>query len=264
MANGYKYCIILERKIHTLKKLANIRYLPRYFAILSTLILLSLCIATPAAQASPQVCSLNDVKCVITLGNLRIAMRQTALATLKAKVVTQQQAHHIADNQATTLLNDIKANQDGLADLKTKLDAETNVQAARQDVRHIDTQLRIYDVVLRRDYHRLHLDIEVTILDKLKDLEPHIQNSINKAPSDQQAQLTTLFNDYKAQLAESESQLDIAQAALPTLTVTNFNTNHAAYAASMGNLISAEQKIHADLHKALSDLHQIVQIRKAK
>ena len=249
-----------------LKLLTTMRRFPQRFALLTGLALISLFVTAPAAMAAPlaQKCAPTDVKCVIAFGDHAIADRQTALDKLADSVTTMQQKHHISDAQADALHTDIKSNRDGLTAIKTKLDAETDAQAARQDVKNVYEQLRIFAVVIPRDTRHLHLDIEVTLADKLRDLEQHLQQVVNNDKDDKKAKLTDLFNDYTAAVADAEGQVDIAQAIFPMLTVANFNANHAAFTTDLHNLSNAEQRIHTDLHKAASDLHQISQLLKSK
>ncbi|HEU5228653.1 MAG TPA: hypothetical protein VFU49_12635 [Ktedonobacteraceae bacterium] len=250
-----------------LKLLTIVRRFPQRFALLTGLALISLFVTAPAAMAAPsqvQKCANTDVKCVITFGDHVIVERQTALDKLADSVTTMQQKQHISDAQADALHTDIKSNRDGLTDIKTKLDAETSAQAARQDIKNVYEQLRIFAVVLPRDARHLHMDIEVTLADKLRDLEQHLQQVVNNDQDDKKAKMTDLFNDYKAAVADAEGQVDIAQAIFPMLTVANFNANHAAFTTDLHNLSNAEQRIHTDLHKAAADLHQISQLLKSK
>lgn len=250
-----------------MKLLTTIRRFPQRFALLTALTLISLFATAPAAMAAPsqaQKCANTDVKCVITFGDNLIVARQTALDKLADSVTALQQKHHISDVEADALHTDIKTNRDGLTAIKTKLDAETSAQAARQDIKNVYEQLRIFAVVIPRDARHLHMDVEVTLADKLRDLEQHLQQVVNNDNDDRKAKLTDLFNDYKAAVTDAEGQVDVAQAVFPMLTVANFNANHAAFGTDLHNLSSAEQRIHADLHKAASDLHQIAQLLKSK
>ena len=209
-------------------------------------------------------CAPTDTQCFITAGNQFIALRQTALTALSGKVTARENQHLITSDQSNVLQSDISTNQSGLAALKSKLDAETDPKAARQDVVNIFFQFRIFAVVLPRDYRRLYLDIAVNIDVKLRSVGPKVQEAISKAPAGEQAQLNTLFNDYKNQLSTAESQFDVAQGAFPALTPSNFNYNHSTYQTTLSNLDTAEHTIHTALKQAGSDLHQIAQILKGK
>jgi len=243
-------------------------HIPRRFATFAILSIVALGILVPttafAATTSTQKCAPTDTQCFITVGNQFIAIRQTALITLSGKVTTRENQHLISSDQSNVLQSDIGTNQSGLASLKSKLDAETNPQAARQDVVNIFFQFRIFAVVLPRDYRRLYLDVAVNVDSKLRSLGPGVQQAINNAPAGEQAQLNTLFNDYKNQLSTAESQFDVAQTAFPALTPANFNYNRSTYQSTLSSLDAAEHTIHTALKQAGSDLHQIAQILKGK
>ncbi|HXZ04214.1 MAG TPA: hypothetical protein VEH81_05230 [Ktedonobacteraceae bacterium] len=240
--------------------------IPRRFAIFATLCLLALGILVPttafAAVNTNNKCATTDTQCIIAAGDQLIASRQTALTTLSGKVTARENQNQITSDQANVLQSDISTNQSGLAALKSRLDAETDPKAARLDVANIFFQFRIFAVVLPRDYRRLYFDVEVNVDSKLRNLAPSVQQAINKAPAGEQAQLNTLFNDYKNQLSTAESQFDVAQAAFPALTPANFNYNRSTYQATLRNLDTAERTIHNALKQAGSDLHQIAQIIK--
>jgi hypothetical protein len=241
-------------------------HLLQRLSIISALSALALGILVPtaalASSTSSQKCAAGDVACVIAAGDQDIAVRQTALTTLSGKITTQLNKKTITSDQANTLQADVTTNENGLAALKTRLDAETDVKAARQDVQNIFLEFRIFAVVLPRDYHQLHLDIETNIMIKLKNLEPTLQQAINGAPGANQAQLNTLFSDYKAQVAAAETQIDTAQVDIPALTPANFNTNRATYETTLSNLSAAEKAANQGLHLASKDLDQITKLLK--
>lgn len=206
------------------------------------------------ASAAPPIC---DLKCVISFGDAKIAERQAALTKLGGAISNQAKDAHITSDQANALQADVKTNQTGLEALKSKLDAETQASAARQDVKDIYEQFRIFAVVLPRDYRSLELDIEINVAHKLKDLESKLQDAINGAPSSIKDQLTTLYNDYAMQVSNAEAQIDAAQGELPQLTPTNFNTDQTGYKTALTNLRNDVHTASKDLHEAAKDLHQM-------
>jgi hypothetical protein len=191
-----------------------------------------------------------------------IAARQTALTTLSGKVSGRLNQQLISSDQAAVLQSDIGTNQQGLSALQTKLNGETNAQAARQDVVNILFQFRIFAVVLPRDYRHLYLDIAVTVDARLRGFGPKVQEAIQKAPASEQAQLQSLFSDYQNQLSTAEGQFDSAAADIVTLTPENFNYNRASYTSTLSNLTTSLKTIQTALHQAGQDLHQIAQILK--
>jgi hypothetical protein len=246
----------------------RLRHRPHSFATFTILSILALSILVPstafAATNSNTKCAPTDTQCLINAGDQLISSRLTALTTLGSKVTARENQHLITSDQVIALQSDISTNQSGLAALKSKLDAETNPKAARLDVTNIFFQFRIFAVVLPRDYRRLYFDVEVNIDIKLRSLGHGVQQDISKAPAGEQAQLNTLFNDFKNQLSTAESQFDVAQAAFPALTPANFNYNRSTYQTTLSNLDKAEHTIHTALKQAGNDLHQIAQILKGK
>lgn len=218
---------------------------------------------TFAATVQTGKCTKNDVQCVIAFGNQAIVLRQNALTTLSSKVTNQLNEGNIGSDQSAALQADITTNQNNLASLKTKIDGDTDAQVARQDVKSIYTQFRIFAVVLPRDYRLLHVDIESVLDGKLKKLGPQLQQSISKAPASEQAALNALYSDYQQQLATAETQIDTAISLFPTLTPANYNTDHATYTNNLQAVKTAEAAAHVALHQAAKDLHQIAQMLKS-
>ena len=251
-----------------MKFLATLRRMPKRFAAIGILSILALGAFIPAtalaAGPTSQKCTATDTQCWITLGDQLIAERQTSLTNLGSKITERLNGQLITSDQASVLQTDVSTNASGLAALQTKLNAETNAPAARQDVVNIFLQFRIYAVVLPRDYRRLFLDMAVNVDAKLRDLSGQLKQAIQGAPASEQGQLNTLYNDYIAQLTTAESQFDVAQSDFPALTPSNFNYNRSAYDSSLNSLKTAEQTIHDALKQAGQDAHQIAKILKGK
>ncbi len=225
---------------------------------LITLVLFAFLPSGSALAATPK-CGLKDVNCIITIGDQEIAARITALNTLNGKVVALQKANQINADQANAIESDITTNENGLTALKKQLDVETNAKAARADVQAIVYSFRIFLVVLPRDYHQLHLAVEIVVSNKLAQHLPDIQQAVKQAPAGKQHTLNPLLNDYQAQLTQAQAQISTAKLLLPDLTVDNFNHNFATYKSDLKQLETAEQDAHSDLHNAAKDLHTIAQ-----
>lgn len=212
--------------------------------------------AFAASTQSPK-CAANDVKCVINAGDTLISNRQTSLNTLNGKISTDQTNHKITSDQASALQSDVKANQTGLNNLKTKLDAETNAKSARQDVANIFSQFRIYAVVLPRDYRHIEMDIEMNAKATMQGAAPAIKTAIGSAPADKQNKLNALYSDYQKQVADAEKQLDTAQSDFPAMTPENFDQNRSSYETTRTALDNALKAARGDLHQAAKDLNQM-------
>jgi hypothetical protein len=214
-------------------------------------------VALAATSTTPK-CTAKDVSCVIQFGNQQISNRITALNKLDATITDDQNKHLIDDDHATSLHSDVQTNVTGLNTLKTTLDAETDAKTARQDVDKIYTQFRIYAVVLPRDYRRLHLAIEITVDTTLKALVTPTGALVDNASANK-TELNNLFADFKDQLSDAESKIDLAQQTWPLLTPDSYNNDRTTYTANLKNLTTYEQTAHNDLHKAAADLHKISQ-----
>lgn len=256
-----------------MKLFVTLRHLylrPVAVAILSLLALSAFLPATAFAaspSSSPTAtprCAPTETQCIINLGDQLIATRQTALTNLNSKVTGDLNKQLITGDEAAVLQSDISTNQQGLSALQTKLNAETNAQAARQDVVNIFWQFRIYVVVLPRDYRQLYLDIARTLDTKLRGFGPQVQQAIEKAPINEQPQLQSLFSDYQAQLTTAEGQFDAAATDVIALTPSNYNYTRASYENTLASLNASLKTIRSALHQAGQDLHQIAGILKDK
>ena len=220
--------------------------------------------ALPAiALAAPQDTRCGtDIACVKKFGDDAIAKRQTSLDGATTRINGFVTKGALTSTQAGPLLDQITTNKNGLASLKTKLDGETDITAARTDVKNIYLQFRIYAVFLPRTRHVVALDIMTNVDNKLKGLEPKIEDAIAKAPADKKDQLNTAYSDFKAQLKEAEAQIDAAQGQLPVLTPNTYNTDRATYDKAFAALHADTKAAHDALKKARDDLHQIAMILK--
>jgi hypothetical protein len=213
--------------------------------------------AAPHQQAR---CAATDVACVIAAGDVLITNRQNSLNTLSSKVSADLSAHKITSDQASVLRADITTNRTGLSNLKSKLDAETNARAARQDITTIFLQFRIYAVVLPRDYRRIQMDVEINVKSLMGSVAARIKQAISAAPANEQARLNALFSDYQKQVTAAESQLDIAQRDFPAMTPENFNQNRLSYQATKTALDNALRAARVDLHQAAKDLGEMARV----
>lgn len=245
-------------------KTLNVRIFSQHVVTLGVMGIMAVSALLPtavfAAPASATKCAATDTACVIAVGDKLISDRQAALTKLSTTISNDLTAKKITSDQASALQSDVTTNQTGLTNLKTKLDAETTAKAAREDVANIFTQLRIFAVVLPRDYRHIQLDIEQNVKALMQTVAPAIQDAIAKAPADKQAKLNELFKDYQQQVAAAEAQIDIAQNAFPSMTPENFNLNRTTYEQTRKAVVEAVRDVRIDLHKAGDDLKQMARL----
>lgn len=217
------------------------------------------CATPPAGQTVLQ--------CIIAFGDSEIARRDTALNTFSGKVTAQANDKHVTSDQASALQQDVTTNLNGLAALKTTLDAATTIADARKDVALIFTQFRIFAVVLPRDAHHLWLDILSNVDQKMKDAEDKIQDAINKTSGDDdkngdKAAIAAAFQDYRNQLSSAEGQLDGALGLLPTLTPAQYNDKTSPYRTNYTDYVNDIHTAAQDIKAAAADLKKIVALLK--
>lgn len=220
----------------------------------------SIALAAPSASAS---CNLS---CLQSFGDKEIGKRLASLADATSKINTVVSKGHLTSTQATPLLNQITTNQNGLKSLQASLDAisgdtKDNETLARQDDKDIFAQYRIYAVFLPVLRHVVLLDVMTNVDQKMRAAQPKIEKAID-GDKTHQAQLNTLYSDYKTQFAEAEAQIDAAQGQLPVLTPSTFNEHNGDYQTAWNTFKSDCQNAYNALKQAKNDLHQIVTILK--
>jgi hypothetical protein len=234
------------------------RHVTTRIALLGATVILSLLAslgagAAPASAASPSSCGSN-LQCVISFGDARIDERLAALNVLIGRV----NAHpYLTASQKSALVSDANTNISGLNTLKSKLDAETSVSAARADVQSIYTQFRIFAVVLPRDYAEIWLDHEMNAHDALVGVEPTLQSLITDA-SNQGLNVTQeqqQYQDMGNKLADSATQDSNASALIPSLIPSNYPGTAQTFQQMRSDL----KQGHSDILGAFEDAKNIVQ-----
>ena len=227
------------------------------FAIPATTLAAS---AASAASTHTNISCGGNLSCVVNFGNQQIQDRLNALNTLNGRVSYWLNKQAITSTQASALQSDVSTNESGLNALQSKLDAETSIQEARQDVHNMYDQFRIYAVVLPRDYRTIHADIAGNIDAKLQGMESDLQTDINSAPSSEQQQLTSYYNNFVMEVNAAANDVSTAQNGLAVLTPANFNANPGSYEATQASVTTADQNAHKELHQCGYDLHQIEKV----
>ena len=209
------------------------------------------------------LCGASDTQCVITFGNTAIAARQTALSKLNGRVTEVNSDGRISSADNAALVGDIATNESGLTTLKGQLDSATDAKTARDDVKMIYSQFRIFAVVLPRDYHQLWLDMIIHTDTRLAGSETLTQDAINGAPASVQGQANTLFTDLKSQVSTAQAQTQAAQPIYAQLTPAAFDANATAYAQTFGIYKTDIHTAQTATKQAISDLHQIITLLKS-
>jgi chromosome segregation ATPase len=213
---------------------------------------------TPTKSLNPamQATRLATLK---TKGDTEIARRLTNLNATLGKVsgLTSLSA---ADKQALTA--QIQKEIGGLTTLKTKLDGETTLDAARTDVQSVITDYRVYVLVMPVARLVEAIDRLTEVEAKLTTLQAKIQGATDK---DQ-----TAGKDVAAiqkNITDMQSQINTAQTATTGLTAkllalqpADYNTDHTVlsqYRTTVGTAVAAVKTARNDAKSAVDALNAL-------
>src|ERR1700683_2187458 len=132
---------------------------------------------TPSATATPAA----EPTRLATLkprGDAEINRRITNLTAALAKV---QAVTALTASDKSTLVSQIQTEVSGLNALKSKLDADTTLAAARTDVQSIVADYRVYVLMLPKARLAAAFDSLAVVQTKLTALETQLQTAINNA-----------------------------------------------------------------------------------
>ena len=196
---------------------------------------------------------------VVARGDADIDARITALNKLNARV---QALKNESAAQKASIAAQIQSNINGLTALKTKIDAATDVTAARSDSQLIFTSYRIYVLLVPQSWILASADRVTTIAGLMTDLGAKIQARISAeqtAGTDVSA-LTAAYADMTAKIADANTKAASARAGVSSLTPDQGDQTKAA--ANRAALIAARADIKAatqDLHAARADIKTMLQ-----
>ncbi len=190
---------------------------------------------------------------IISKGDQEIARRLASLATLTTKI---NAATRLTASDKTTLTNEVNDTISGLNTLKTKLDSETTIAAARTDVQDIYTEYRVYALVAPKINLVKVADDQQVAEQKLATLIQKLQSRITTAQSKgkEATALQNALNDMTTKVNAAQSISSSIQSKVIGLQPTDYNSDHAILSGDSAQLKSA----HADNQAAYQDAKQIV------
>lgn len=215
--------------------------------------------ATPTLTL-PQVTTENQTKLsnqtslskVITLGNKQITNRLASLAKLKTAITKSK----LTADQQTTLTSMIDTNVNGLTQLKTKLDAETDINLAKADVTSIYADYRIYAVLTPQINSLRQLDMNTNTLAKLQNTTfVKYQTKIDSLKAKGQ---TALVAKMEAGLAKAKTDATTADGLISSTTTLAQNLKPADYPTksktTLTQIRTNLKQIHSDFQMIRTDL----------
>jgi hypothetical protein len=155
----------------------------------------------------------------------------------------------------------VQTNISGLSTLKTKIDADTDVTAARTDDQSIFNDYRIYALVIPQGWLLASGDRVSTINGLMMDIGVKLQARISadQAAGKDVTALIATQSDMNAKIADSQKQVAAAQARISVLTPDQGDTTKAA--ANKAALVAARADIKVatqDLSSARADIAKVM------
>lgn len=190
---------------------------------------------------------------IISKGDQEITRRLSSLTTLSAKI---NAATRLTASDKTTLTNEVNDTITGLTALKTKLDSETTITAARADAQDIYTEYRVYALVAPKINLIKVADDQQVVEQKLQTLIQKFQTRINaaKAKGKEVSAIQDTLSDMNANATASASVSSSIEAKVIGLQPTDWNSDHQILSGDSAQLKTA----HIHNVAAYNDAKQIV------
>ncbi len=202
--------------------------------------------------------------------NLKSTVADNALTRLKSKATKEIDRRVNKLNQALTRINNatkltssdkvsltsqIQAEIGSLTALKTKTQADTDIDTLRTDVKSIITEYRVYRLMIPKILMVIASDRILTATDKINSYIPKLQELISKAETSGKdvTSLNASLADLQTKTADSITQASSAKNAVINLTPDQFNADLNILKGPRTNLNTAR----TDLMGAVKDARSI-------
>ncbi|MDB5163636.1 MAG: hypothetical protein JWS12_253 [Candidatus Saccharibacteria bacterium] len=202
--------------------------------------------SSDAALTTAQQQRLDNIK---TRGANEINRRLTALNNVLGRISSASKLS--AENKAT-LTTAVKDEVTGLTTLKSKLAADTALDAAKADAQSVINDYRVYALLLPKVWLLRAVDAEQVSEDKLTALATKLKTRIDAAkPPVPDAQ--TKLDDMNAKIAAAKTITTNLEAKLLPLQPTDYNSDHTVLSGSLAQIKQA----HTDNKAAYDDAKAI-------
>jgi hypothetical protein len=210
-------------------------------------------LGTVAGAESVATANQSRLPVIISKGDQEITRRLTTLSSLTSKI---NAATKLTASDKTTLTNEVNSTISGLTTLKSQLDAETTVAAAKIDVANIYSEYRVYALVAPKVGLIKVADDQQVVESKLTALSTKLQARIT---ADQTAgkDVTALqadLTDLNAKVSASQTISSNIESSVINLEPTDYNSNHAVLTGDSAQLKNA----HTDNVAASTDAKNII------
>ena len=197
-----------------------------------------------------------SVQRIISRGNAEINRRLQTLDKLNSLI---NSATHLTASDKSSLQSEVNSTISGLSALKTKLDSDTTVAAARTDAQSIYTEYRVYALVVPK-IHLIKLADDIQATDnKLTSLAGKLQDRITSAQSSGK-DVDTLqkeLTDLNAQIAAAQNIAGNIETKVITLEPSDYNTDHKVLSGDSAQLKTARSDDQTAFNDAKNITNQL-------
>ena len=206
-----------------------------------------------ANASATSTANTTKLKLIISRGDTEIARRLTTLNTVTTKL---NSAVKLSADDKATLTTEVNNEISGLNNLKTQLDGETDVAAAKTDAQSIFNDYRVYALVVPKVWLVKTADDQLVTEGKLTTLAGKLQADIT---ADQQAgknvaALQTKLDDINSKVQAAQAISTDIQSKVINLQPSDYNTDHSVLSGDRDQLKTAQ----SDLATAITDGKAIV------
>lgn len=189
-----------------------------------------------------------------TRADNEITRRVSALTALIGRITNFKR---ISDAQKSSFSTNIQAEITALNQLKTKIDADTDITTLKSDVQSIVNSFRVYALYIPSTRIVANADIVLDIANQMQQYTQKLQDAINTTQSAGKdvSTITPLMTDRNAKITDAITQAQNAITTVSSLTPAGYPGNQTQLKSARDMLSTARK----DLRTAQQDALQIRQ-----
>lgn len=182
------------------------------------------------------------VKAIINRGDKEITRRLATLNTLSNKI---NGAVKLSSSNKSTLATEVSNEISGLTALKTKLDADTDLNTTKTDAQSIFGDYRVYALIVPKVKLVKTADDQQVAEDKLTSLVSKLQDRITtaKTAGKDVTDLQNTLNDMTAKTTAAQQTSSSVESSVIGLQPSDYNSNHQLLSGYRDKLKTAQGNI---------------------
>lgn len=197
---------------------------------------------------------------VISRSNTLISSRITSLNSLLTRI---QNDNRLTSDQKNSLITNVQSVIAGLTTLKTKIDADTDVQTAITDEKQIISSYHVYAVLEPKVSSLIIINNMQAVVTRLQTIVPQLQNLITTLQTQGKdvSQLTPLLTDISAQIHTITTTLSTDATTVQNIPITADPSQNAfaTIKQDMTTIVKADfTKIQQDMSQMRPLFHQLI------